>query len=83
MQIFYDGKMAFLKKTTTLFIDYHLGDNGIGDEGCEILRKAKWPFLNSLQLFKNQIGSEGIKHLVEVSWPLLTTLELGIFSFLR
>ena len=46
----------------------NLGENNIGDKGCQYLVLAKFPFLKDLNLDKNNIGKEGCLLLSTSIW---------------
>jgi hypothetical protein len=61
----------------------NLANNGIGDDGCEHLAKAKWKNLRYLEVISG--GSRNIDSLVtfvgvnimgKADWPLLVQLKL-------
>jgi hypothetical protein len=53
MQISQFSPMASTIKDITMFALIDLGENTIGDLGCEFLSKANWPSMNHLDFSRN------------------------------
>ena len=61
--------MASIAKDSTLFDEFNLDLNKIGNDGCVFLSRANWQNLTMLFLSNNKIGVEGMKHLCKAQWP--------------
>ena len=80
MQIPELGQMAFASKNKFKSHKYYTGSNTIGSSGVQMLVKADWTCLKSLNLSKNCINDKGVLHLITANWPLLEDINLGNYE---